>query len=43
MESVKLRTEDLFRDEPVSIAPLTRNSTTGEEATDDGQPRSARA
>lgn len=36
MESVKLRTEDLFRDEPVTIAPLTRYSATGEEATDEG-------
>jgi hypothetical protein len=35
-ESVKLRTEDLFRDEPVTIAPLTRSSATGEEASDEG-------
>ena len=36
MESVKLRTEDLFRDEPVTIAPLTRYSATGEEAPGEG-------
>ena len=36
MESVKLRTEDLFRDEPVTIAPLTSYSATGEEAPDEG-------
>jgi Ala-tRNA(Pro) deacylase len=33
-ESVKLRTEDLFRDEPVTIAPLTRHFQTGEEPSD---------
>jgi Ala-tRNA(Pro) deacylase len=36
MESVKLRTEDLFRDEPVTIAPLTRSSATWEETSDKG-------
>jgi Ala-tRNA(Pro) deacylase len=36
VESVKLRTEDLFRDEPVTIASLTRSSATGEEASDEG-------
>jgi Ala-tRNA(Pro) deacylase len=35
-ESVKLRTEDLFRDEPVTIAPLTRYSAAGEQAPDEG-------
>ncbi|MGH2652116.1 MAG: YbaK/EbsC family protein, partial [Actinomycetota bacterium] len=29
-ESVKVRTEDLFRDEPVTIAPLTRLSSADE-------------
>jgi hypothetical protein len=29
MGSVKLRTQDLFRDEPVTIASLTRSSATG--------------
>jgi Ala-tRNA(Pro) deacylase len=36
MESMKLRTDDLFRDEPVTIAPLNRYSATGEEAHDEG-------
>jgi hypothetical protein len=35
-ESVKLRTEDLFRDEPVTIAPLTRYSAAGEELDEEG-------
>jgi len=29
-ESVKVRTEDLFRNEPVTIAPLTRLSSADE-------------
>jgi Ala-tRNA(Pro) deacylase len=37
-ESVKLRTEDLFRDEPVTIAPLTGYSAAGEEVLDEEGP-----
>jgi Ala-tRNA(Pro) deacylase len=37
-ESVKLRTEDLFRDEPVMIAALTRYSVAGEEPSDEEGP-----
>jgi Ala-tRNA(Pro) deacylase len=33
-ESVKLRTEELFRDEPVTIVPLTRQFAAGEEPSD---------
>jgi Ala-tRNA(Pro) deacylase len=41
-ESVKLRTEDLFRDEPVTIAPLTRHFAADEEPSDRGKTISAR-
>jgi Ala-tRNA(Pro) deacylase len=37
-ESVKLRTEDLFRGEPVTIAPLTRHSAGGGESSDAEEP-----